>query len=163
MAIAIYEKKIVVTEASIDILGHVNNREYLRWMEEVAIEHSAALGWPQERYMAEQHVWVAREHWIEYLRPALLGDHLSVYTGLQETAGPICLRRYAVVRGRTVLTRAATEWAHIDFKTKRAVMPPDNLINDFPVVPADSPELKALGLARPVRWLPVSLSERAGN
>ena len=52
MAIAIYEKKIVVTEASIDILGHVNNREYLRWMEEVAIEHSAALGWPQERYMA---------------------------------------------------------------------------------------------------------------
>lgn len=99
MAIAIYEKKIVVTEASIDILGHVNNREYLRWMEEVAIEHSAALGWPQERYMAEQHVWVAREHWIEYLRPALLGDHLSVYTWLQETAGPICLRRYAVVRG----------------------------------------------------------------
>ena len=87
MAIAIYEKKIVVTEASIDILGHVNNREYLRWMEEVAIEHSAALGWPQERYMAEQHVWVAREHWIEYLRPALLGDHLSVYTWLQETAG----------------------------------------------------------------------------
>lgn len=42
-------------------------------------------------------------------------------------------------------------------------MPPDNLINDFPVVPADSPELKALGLARPVRWLPVSLSEHSGN
>ena len=89
--------------------------------------------------MAEQHVWVAREHWIEYLRPALLGDHLSVYTWLQETAGPICLRRYAVVRGRTVLTRAATEWAHIDFKTKRAVMPPDNqmCIRDRPQHRAD--------------------------
>ena len=90
--------------------------------------------------MAEQHVWVAREHWIEYLRPALLGDHLSVYTWLQETAGAdlVFTLRQAVVRGCTVLRRAATEWAHIDFKTKRAVMPPDNLINDFPVVPADS-------------------------
>ena len=89
MAIAIYEKKIVVTEASIDILGHVNNREYLRWMEEVAIEHSAALGWPQERYMAEQHVWVAREHWIEYLRPAPLGLHVASGNGGADLPSPL--------------------------------------------------------------------------
>ena len=35
---------------SIDALGHVNNQEYVRWMQEVAIAHSEAQGWPLERY-----------------------------------------------------------------------------------------------------------------
>ena len=44
---------------SIDAVGHVNNREYLRWMEEIAVEHSAAQGWPMERYFAGGNAWVA--------------------------------------------------------------------------------------------------------
>ncbi|MCI5850129.1 MAG: acyl-CoA thioesterase [Sutterellaceae bacterium] len=159
MTQAIYEKHVTVGPESIDALGHVNNREYLRWMEEVATEHSESLGWSQERYIREKHVWVVREHWIEYLRPAVLGDELTVYTWLQEAHGSVCLRRYAVVKDGKAVLRAATEWAHIDFETKRACTPPESLSSAFPLVPPDSPELKRLGIARCVRWAPVT----AGN
>ncbi len=154
----IFEMKIRVTQASIDVLEHVNNREYFRWMEEAATLHSEARGWPQERYLKEQHVWVAREHWVEYLRPALLGDEISVYTWIQSISGPVSLRRYAFVREGKMLTRAATEWAHIDFRTKRLSPLPESLMQTFIPVPPDDPELSELGIARPVRWLPVNVS-----
>ena len=65
---------------AIDIHGHVNNQEYLRWMEEIAIEHSTAQGWPMERYLNSGASWYVRSHFIEYLRPALLGDEIAVCT-----------------------------------------------------------------------------------
>lgn len=157
----IYSKTFRVTEASIDALGHVNNKEYLRWMEEVAIEHSAERGWTQERYLEEKHVWVAREHWIEYLRPALLGDELTVYTWIAAVNGPVSLRRYAVVKAGKIVTRAATEWAHIDFTTKRVCPLTEQMLEDFQVVPPDDPQLKALGIARPLRWVPVGMQQAA--
>ena len=76
----IYHKPLVVGPESIDAVGHVNNREYLRWMEEVAVEHSNAQGWPMERYFADQTAWFAASHFVEYLRPAHAGDSLDIYT-----------------------------------------------------------------------------------
>ena len=76
----IFHKSLVVGPESIDALGHVNNREYLRWMEEIAVEHSAAQGWPMERYFVDRTAWVAASHVLEYLRPALVGEALDVYT-----------------------------------------------------------------------------------
>ena len=67
-------------EDAIDVHGHVNNQEYLRWMEEIAIEHSTAQGWPMERYLNSGASWYVRSHFIEYLRPALLGDEIAVCT-----------------------------------------------------------------------------------
>ncbi|MCG5031095.1 acyl-CoA thioesterase [Mesosutterella sp. OilRF-GAM-744-9] len=157
MCSSIFSKTLKVTEASIDVLGHVNNKEYLRWMEDLAIEHSAALGWPQERYLREKHVWVAREHWIEYLRPALLGDELALYTWISAVAGPVSLRRYAFVRHGKLVTLAATEWAHIDFVTKKVCTVPESLLNAFDVVAPDDPRLKELGISRPVKWIPREL------
>ena len=37
---SLYKKELTVGAESIDIQGHVNNREYMRWMEEAATEHA---------------------------------------------------------------------------------------------------------------------------
>lgn len=155
MTIPIYHTKLTVTEASIDVLGHVNNREYLRWMEELAIAHSTANGWSQERYLSEGHVWVAREHWIEYLRPALLDEELDLFTWIHNIVGSVSLRRYAVLRRGKLLANAATEWAHIDFATKRLSPLPDALNSAFIVIPENSELLRENGISRPVHWYPV--------
>ena len=42
--IEIYQYQFKVGPESIDILKHVNNREYLRWMEKAAMEHASLLG-----------------------------------------------------------------------------------------------------------------------
>lgn len=74
-----YSETFKVESSDIDVLEHVNNRVYLRWIEEVATNHSAKKGYDAKRYLEIGCVWVAREHWIEYLR--LRGHGNGVYMG----------------------------------------------------------------------------------
>ena len=96
----IYVKQLLVDADSTDVHGHVNNQEYLRWMEEIAIEHSSAQGWPMERYLNSGASWYVSSHFIEYLQQAMLGDEITVYTWVaamteREFAAPylVCAQR----------------------------------------------------------------------
>ena len=77
---SVFSMPVVVGESSIDLLGHVNNREYMCWMEAAATAHAASLGWSFDALRSAGRVWVVRQHWIEYLRSARLGDELVVAT-----------------------------------------------------------------------------------
>ena len=44
-----------------DALGHVNNAPYLHYLEQAAIEHSAAVGYPLERYREMSTLFVVWE------------------------------------------------------------------------------------------------------
>lgn len=144
----IYRQSLLVGPESIDAVGHVNNREYLRWMEEVAVEHSAAQGWPMERYFAAGTAWFAATHFIEYLRPAHAGEALDVSTWISGWDGANCLRRYAVTRERKLVARGETLWTFVDLATGRARPVPDVVLQAFSAVPDDDEELRALNLAR---------------
>ena len=144
----------MVTQADTDELGHVNNRVYMRWLEESARAASALRGWGADQYISRGFAWVARQHWIEYLRPCVPGDKIVVYTWVEATAGARSLRRYCFKRGPKVCIVAATEWDFIDLKSRRAVDVPDSVRAQFECVPADDPRLKELGISRPVRYAP---------
>ena len=94
----IYSKRFPVPEEAIDRQGHVNNLAYVAWMQDVAIEHSAAAGWPMDRYLALGAGWVVRSHFIEYLRPAFAGERLAVFTWVPEFTQRSTPRRYLFVR-----------------------------------------------------------------
>lgn len=144
----IFEYPVVVGPESIDILGHANNREYLRWMEEAAIAHSTARGWPMERYVEIGQAWVAATHFVEYLRPALAGDALTVFTWIAELGARDCRRRYAVRRERKWLARGETRWAYVDLANGRAIDIAPAVAASFETVADDDAQLAALGLAR---------------
>jgi len=55
---AIFEHEIVVLDDVIDELNHANNAAYVGWMQEAAMAHSTANGWPAERYHQENAVTV---------------------------------------------------------------------------------------------------------
>ena len=84
----IYQYSFTVGPESIDVLKHVNNREYLRWMEKAAMDHASSLGCGAKECLARNEVWVAREHWIEYLRPCYEGDELTVYSWVEKMMAP---------------------------------------------------------------------------
>lgn len=150
----IFHKPIVVGPESIDGVGHVNNREYLRWMEDIAVEHSAAQGWPMERYFQDGHAWVAATHFLEYLRPSFAGETLDLYTWIATWDRRTSVRRYAVTRQRKVLARGETCWTFVELATGRACDLPSAVTDAFIVVPDDDAELKALGLVRRERFRP---------
>ena len=132
----IFTRRFVVPPEAIDAQRHVNNLAYLQWMQDVAIEHSAAVGWTMERYVATDSGWVARSHFIEYLRPGFEGEALALHTWISEAGGRRAVRHYVVVReaDRTVLARAETHWVYVDLATGRPAPIPEDLANAFPVV-----------------------------
>ena len=138
----------MVGPESIDAVGHVNNREYLRWMEDIAVEHSGAQGWPMERYFQGGNAWVASTHFIEYLRPAFAGDVLDMHTWIATWDRRTSVRRYAVTRQRKLLARGETCWTFVELASGRACDLPIAVTEAFTVVSDDDAELKSLGLAR---------------
>jgi len=146
----IYTKHFCVGADAIDLHGHVNNQEYLRWMEEIAIEHSAAQGWPMPRYLDAGASWYVRSHTIEYLRPAVLNDEIAVYTwiaGLSERQSP---RRTLFVRGgerRQILVKAETMWTFVNLATGRSIPIRDDVRAAFDIVESEDEVLREAGLA----------------
>ena len=83
----VHVERFAVGSDAIDANRHVNNKEYLHWMEAIAIAHSAACGWTLERYVAAGTSWYVRSHSVDYLTPAFEDDRLVAATA--QTAGQI--------------------------------------------------------------------------
>jgi acyl-CoA thioester hydrolase len=126
-----------VPREAIDVNGHVNNLEYLRWMQDVAVMHSVARGWPLERYQATRTAWVVRSHSIEYLAPAFADDTLTLATWVADLRPRSSTRRYLVWRAsdRRVVAEAHTLWVFVDTDTGRPRSILDELCASFEIVP----------------------------
>ncbi len=155
MTVAIVKYEVTVGEKDIDVLDHVNNRVYLRWVEEAAKFASDVNGWTTEDYLKLGAAWMAREHWIEYLRPCALGDKIEVYTWIHSYQRGRSFRRYTMKNAGKICCVAATEWVFVDLTTRRAIDCPPNVCDCFTPVAGDDPRLKELGIARCVRFSPL--------
>ncbi len=133
---AIHTRSFAVPADAIDVNRHVNNLEYLRWMQEVAVEHSAAEGWPFERYLAAGGVWVVKTHFIEYVDAAFEGDQLALHTWVGDMGRSSSRRRYLFLRDGAgqPIARAETLWVFVDARTGRARRIPEELRASFTVV-----------------------------
>jgi acyl-CoA thioester hydrolase len=142
----IFKLDLIVPQEAIDEFGHVNNQRYIAWMQEVATAHSAANGWPMERYLEIGAAWVVRSHFIEYLRPAFPGDKIEIFTWVANLALREVSRGYLFRRAgdRRILARAETKWVYVDIKSGRPRRVPEELLASFEAVPEDDAELKAL-------------------
>jgi acyl-CoA thioester hydrolase len=133
---AVYEYHHTVAADEIDAQGHANNVAYVEWMQAAAISHSAAHGWPGERYRKSGCGWVVRSHWIEYRQPALPGQRIVVRTWVATMTKVSSARRYEIVRAddQEILAVAETKWAFIDYATGRPTRIPEEVISSFPLV-----------------------------
>ncbi len=130
----------VIQADEIDGLGHANNVYYISWLQDAAVAHSTAQGWPGLRYHELGQGWVVRSHTIEYLLPAFAGDHVVVETWVATMKKVTSLRRYRIVRSGdgALLAAAETNWAFVDFTTGRPVRIPAEVAGAFAVVERDS-------------------------
>ncbi len=138
--IRVYSHRFRVPAEAIDMQKHVNNVEYLRWMQDVAIAHSTALGWPMERYFKERFSWVVRTHGIEYLRPGLLDDPIRLLTWVSSIGERSSVRKYLFWResDRQILARAESTWVFIDLRTGLPRPIPEEVRSSFVAVEDES-------------------------
>lgn len=108
-----HEIQLHVTDADIDVQGHVNNVVYLRWAQDVAIAHWEAAA---TETMRASTMWVVRRHELDYLSPALPGDEIIARTWVGESTAATFERHTEILRAgdRKVLAKARSVWCVLD-------------------------------------------------
>jgi acyl-CoA thioester hydrolase len=133
----VFEHPHTVTDDETDEQGHANNVVYVSWMQDAAVAHSATLGWTAQRYLDMGAGWVARSHYIEYLRPAYPGDEI-IETHVADMKKVTSKRVYRIIRraDREVLAKAETHWAFINYATGKPTRIPAEIADAYPIPPA---------------------------
>jgi acyl-CoA thioester hydrolase len=132
----LHEYTFPVPLDSIDANGHVNNVEFVRWMQDAAVAHADVAGCTAATRDAGA-TWVVRSHQIEYLRPAVAGDTIRVLTWVANVRRAFSLRRYQFRRAAddALLAKGETNWVFIDTKTARPKSIPPEVMRGFELAP----------------------------
>jgi acyl-CoA thioester hydrolase len=130
---AVFEYSVQAQVEDADLVGHVNNVVYLRWLQDAAIAHSTVQGWSSADYANHGSGWVARSHLIEYLGPAFPGDLLLIRTWVADLKRVTSRRRYLIFRGDQPIVRAETQWAFVSFSTLQPCRVPVEIAGAFEV------------------------------
>jgi acyl-CoA thioester hydrolase len=134
----VYRYQFNVPPEALDANGHVNNVQYVQWMQDVAVRHFESIG-GIPAIQAVGATWVVRSHNIEYLGPAFAGERIEVRTWVANIRRVRSLRRYefARVRDGQLLVKGETEWVFVEAKTGRPLAIPDEVAQVFPLLPDD--------------------------
>ena len=141
----IYRYELTVPKEAEDQNGHVNNIEYLRWMQDAAMEHSATAGCTSAT-SAVGATWVVRLHKIEYLKPAFAGDHVAVLTWVSNFRRVQSLRKYRIIRpsDHALLAEGETDWVFVDAAKGTLRSIPKTVKATFDLLPEEM-EVEVLG------------------
>ena len=125
-----HQKTIIVTEADLDELAHVNNVRYLHWIQDISKEHWQKLASSEVR---EAMVWVVMRHEIDYKNAALLNDVLHIKTHIKNSRGAISERVVEIRNDKTneLIVRSNTKWCLLNSSTFKPMRIPENIIEIF--------------------------------
>ena len=135
---SVYPYEFIVPENAVDENGHVNNVNYVQWMQDAAVRHYEAIGGRQLTIDLGA-TWVVRSHTVEYLRPAFASERIRVLTWVVNMRRVRSLRRYQFIRvqDEELLVRGETDWVFVDAKDGSLRKIPQKVADLFTLVPDD--------------------------
>ena len=119
---------IIVEQADIDFMGHVNNARYLNWVQDAVLAHWRKIA-PAEDVASK--AWVALKHEITYRAPGFLGDDVSAHPVLESFKGARAFYHTVIRRGEEVLAEIESMWCCIDAETLKPARIGDHLREFF--------------------------------
>ena len=121
-----FEQTIRVTKAHLDELQHVNNVQYLQWVQDIAGAHWQSLIAGKTEAFG---LWMVRSHHIEYKRQAKLGDNLRAVTHVELTKGFLSERivRFYLEDTTTIVAQCSTQWCYLDPTTQKLLRIPEDI------------------------------------
>lgn len=126
----IFEKRILVKKEHLDSQKHVNNVQFVQWIQDIAEEHWETRAPEEEK---QQYVWVVVRHEIDYKKEAVLGEDLLLQTYVGETTNVTSIRHVIIKResDQKVLVEAKTTWCLLNAETKKPSRITENLKRIF--------------------------------
>ncbi len=125
-----FEKQLVVAEADLDDLDHVNNVRYVQWIQDISKEHWQALA---SEALQKQVAWVVMHHDITYKSAAKLNDLIAIKTYIDGSRGATSVRVVEIYndKTKTLLVRSITEWCLLNAITFRPMRISDEIARIF--------------------------------
>ena len=113
-------KTITAQPDDIDELGHVNNAVWVRWIQDVAVSHWAAVAPPEHR---DAYIWVVTRHEIDYRGNVNAGEAVTGETWVPDPPKGARFDRHMRFTGADgrVKVEAVSTWAMLDRATGRLV------------------------------------------
>jgi acyl-CoA thioester hydrolase len=120
----------VLPEQSSAEVDHVNNIEYIRWIDKGAQLHCDACGWTREQLLLSDVMWFVGRHEVDYRAEATLRDKLILTTWVEDIRRVKSNRTTLIhaIREKPVLVcQSKTLWVLVDVKTKRPCPVPSEM------------------------------------
>ncbi len=111
-----HQKKIKIAKEHLDENGHVNNVQYVHWVEEIAIEHWDLV---KNKTPYSEQLWVMVDHHIQYKKEGFEGEELTVKTYPQAPKGLRQPRKVEFYRDGKLIVDSRTLWVLVDKDTKK--------------------------------------------
>lgn len=128
---AIFKRNFRVRHYECDAYGHLNNVNYLRYMQETALDASAAVGWDTSRYERIGKQWLIRESDIHYLKAIRWNDEIEITSYVVDFRRVQSRRRYEFRRDGELVAEANTNWVFLEMENQRPTTVPPEMIADF--------------------------------
>ena len=161
-----------------DAYGHLNNANYLRYMQETAFDASAAAGYDMERYNQIGHHWLIRATDIEYLRPLRYDDEVEVKTWVADFHRVRSRRVYEFRLSGTddLVAQANTDWVYLESATGKPATipqemreaffpegPPQQALTRQPFPTAPEPPPGVFKMRHRVAWQDIDMVQHVNN
>ncbi|MCI0365100.1 MAG: acyl-CoA thioesterase [Phycisphaerales bacterium] len=129
-----------------NVVDHVSNIEYVRWLDRAAELHADSLGYTRSWLLKNGIMWFVARHEIDYLAEAHSNDELVIATWVRTIGKVKSWRDYLIVRpsDQTVICRAATLWVLVNLQTRRPKRISAQMIERFaPLEALSAPQVQA--------------------
>lgn len=172
-----FERTFRVRHYECDAYDRVYYTNYLRYIQETAMDASADAGFGAAWYASRGFVWLVRETEIEFIRPLCYGDSVRVKTWVRNMRQALSKRAYELYRTNddALVARAHTDWAFVEAATGKPARiarelreaffpegaPPEEQRNRFPA-PPPAPA-GAYAQRRRVEWRDIDPAQHVNN
>lgn len=125
-----FTQRITARPEDIDVLGHVNNAVWVRWIQDVAVAHWDAVA-PEAHRAA--YIWVVTRHEIDYRGNVSAGETVTAETWVPQPPRGARFDRHMRFLGDDgkVRVEAKTTWALLDRASGRLVRVPTEVAAPF--------------------------------
>lgn len=172
-----HERIFRVRHYECDAFDRVSHTNYLRYIQETAMDASAVAGFGGDWYLANGFIWFVRDTHIEFFQPLRYGDSVRVGTRVRNMRQALSKRVYELhrVADNALVARAETDWAFIESASGKPAripqairdaffpgsVPSDEPRDRFPAPP--SPPAEAFTQRRRVDWRDIDPAHHVNN
>jgi len=117
----------VLPEQTSNEVDHINNIEYLRWIDKASQLHCDAFGWTRERLLEANIMWFVARHEIDYRSEASSTDCLRLTTWVDDVRKVKSWRTtyiHALGEHPRVVCTCKTLWVLVNLQTRKPMAVP---------------------------------------